>query len=67
MPQRKLYAKSKHFHCPMSLDVNDYGMTIKGDGVGLAGGVGKLCRFCEDDHSFVIYQGSVIFQPFPNG
>lgn len=63
--QRKLYAKSKHFQGPMSLDVDDYGMTIKGDGVDSRVAWANFASVCEDDYSFVIYQGSGIFHPFP--
>jgi len=57
--------KSKHFQGPMSLDVDDYGMTIKGDGVDSRVAWANFASVCEDDYSFVIYQGSGIFHPFP--
>ena len=31
--QKRLYAKARHFHGPMSLDTDDYGMRVTGDGV----------------------------------
>ena len=62
--QRKLYAKSKHFHGPMSLDADDYGMTIKGDGIDSRMAWSNFANSYED-HSFVIYQSSAIFHPIP--
>jgi hypothetical protein len=63
--QKKLYARSKHFHGPMSLDIDDYGMTVKGDGIDSRMAWSNFASFYEDDHSFVIYQSSAIFHPLP--
>jgi YcxB-like protein len=63
--QKKLYAQARHFHGPMSLDTDDYGMTIKGDGVDARIAWSNLLSFHEDDNSFIIYSSSAVFHPVP--
>ena len=63
--QKKLYARSKHFHGLMSLDADDYEMTIRGDGIDSRMAWSNFANSYEDDHSFVIYQSSAIFHPIP--
>jgi hypothetical protein len=62
---KRLYAKARHFHGPMSLDTDDYGMRVKGDGIDSRMAWRNFANFYEDEHSFVIYQSSAIFHPIP--
>ena len=63
--QKRLYAKARHFHGPMSLDTDDNGIRVKGDGIDSRMAWSNFASFFEDDHSFVIYQSSAIFHPIP--
>ena len=63
--QKRLYAKTRHFHGPMSLEANDNGMRVTGDGIDSRMAWSNFANFYEDEHSFVIYQSSAIFHPIP--
>jgi hypothetical protein len=62
---KRLYAKARHFRGPMSLDTDDNGMRVTGDGVDSRMAWTNFANFYEDEHSFVIYQSSAIFHPIP--
>ena len=63
--QKRLYAKARQFHGPMSLDTDDNGMRVTGDGVDSRMAWSNFANFYEDEHSFVIYQSNAIFHPIP--
>lgn len=62
---KRAYKKARHFHGPMSLDADDNGMRITGNGIDSRMAWSNLANFYEDEHSFVIYQSSATFHPIP--
>jgi YcxB-like protein len=62
---RKLYLNSVNLRGPLSLDADDDGMRFQGSTISSQVIWAHFSRYCEDDHSFLLFQNARIFNMIP--